>query len=224
MVQFIEEGQHAALIPKKVDFVDDDNHGALFLAQGIDDGGKIFFEILRMQDIGMRIEHRHDDIGLTETFPDSLHHGLAEISAPLRKSGSIHKNGLHAGLSQNADDFIARRLRLRGDNRYFLPHEGIEESGFAGVRRPHEGNPAASVIGIAHDKNSFGSGTRRQGRSVQKNCIDCLLSFLLSIISGLCRQQNSGRRNVPIPQQLSPLRPDTMPQLRTGTRHRFLPE
>ena len=119
-----------------------------------------------MQDIGMRIEHRHDDIGLTETFPDSLHHGLAEVSASLRKPGSIHENGLHAGLGQNADDFVARRLRLRGDNRYFLPHEGIEESGFAGVRRPHKGNPAASVISIAHDKNSFGSGTRRHRRSV----------------------------------------------------------
>ena len=62
-----------------------------------------------------------------------IHHPHVQLVQRAMNAGRIEKGDLPARLVEDADDTIARRLRLLGNDRDLLPENAVEERRLAGV-------------------------------------------------------------------------------------------
>ena len=83
--------------------------------------------------VQIAVDDEHDTVRHREALPRRLNHDLAELAPCLAAqgvhAGRIHKNDLGILLGQDADDAVARRLRLGRDDRHLLAHKGVGKGG-----------------------------------------------------------------------------------------------
>ena len=108
-----------------------------------------------MANVQVGVQHGHDDVGLAKALPHGLDHGLAQAAAHLRQAGSVHEDGLGIVVRQDAHDLVAGGLGLGRDDGHLLAHEPVQQRRFAGIGRPHERDPAATVILTVHWFSSY---------------------------------------------------------------------
>ena len=134
---------------EQVDLVHHNDDGAFLFGQGLDKGREIAFHKIGLAQVQIAVDDEHDAVRHREALPRRLNHDLAELAPCLAAqgmhAGRIHKNDLGILLGQDADDAVARRLRLGRDDRHLLAHKGVGKGGFARIGRPHQRYPSTTV-------------------------------------------------------------------------------
>ena len=67
-----------------------------------------------------------------------VHEALVERRIGLVNAGRVDEDDLRSGQRDHALDRRPGGLRLIGHDGHFLPHEGVQQRGFAGVGTPHQ--------------------------------------------------------------------------------------
>ncbi len=86
-------------------------------------------------------------VGVGNCLLGHTHHVLAQLVQRSVDAGGVEKEDLRVGHCDNAQNLVARRLRLGGDNGQFLPQQAVEQRGFAHIGAADYGHIAAAVVG-----------------------------------------------------------------------------
>ena len=115
-------------------------------------------------------------LGFREALPcggdDRLFH---PIVSRFEKARRVDENNLRIVLHDDTQDARARRLHLAGDDRDFFTDDGIDQRGFACIRRADDGAKPAICFRIGHYDFSWASilraasfsAWRREGPSAE---------------------------------------------------------
>src|SRR5690606_11178767 len=99
-----------------------------------------------VRDADDRVEHEQRDVRLGEALPRGLHHALAEQVARLVQPRRVDEQELHARSRLDAEVPVARRVRLRRDDRALGPEDRVEQRRLADVRPADERDEARAVV------------------------------------------------------------------------------
>ena len=111
---------------REVDLVDDHQCGQAAAADALHDLGRAVALLHGVGDV-------EDHVGVDEGARDELHHRLLELVRRLEDARRVGVDDLEIVARDDAHDAVARGLRLGGDDRQPLAHEGVHERRLADV-------------------------------------------------------------------------------------------
>ena len=93
------------------------------------------------------IHQPEHDVGVGKGLLRHVDHVLAQFVQRAVDAGRVEEEDLRVGLGDDAEDLVARGLRLGRDDGEFLPQQPVEQRGFARVGAADHGHVAAAVVG-----------------------------------------------------------------------------
>ncbi len=109
---------------REVDFVDDHDRRDAALVDALDDFGRTVAPF-----DGVR--HIEDHVGVGHGSGHELHHRLLQLVRGLQDARRVGVDDLEILARDDAHDAVARGLRLGGDDRETLAHQGVHKRRFA---------------------------------------------------------------------------------------------
>ena len=111
---------------REVDLVDDHQRGQAAAADALHDLGRAVALLHGVGDV-------EDHVGVAHGARDELHHRLLEFVVGLQNPRRVGVYDLEVVARDDAHDSVARGLRLGGDDRETLAHQGVHERRFADI-------------------------------------------------------------------------------------------
>jgi hypothetical protein len=128
----LDQRQQQRLVFEQVHLVEDQHDGRAGLADQVRGALVLDAEGRR------RIHQEEQQVALLQRIAHGVHEALVELRIGAVNPGSIDEYDLRAIERQHALYGGAGGLGLVGDDGHFLPHQGVQQRGFAGVGTPHQ--------------------------------------------------------------------------------------
>ena len=154
----------------QIDLVQREDRSAAALPQSAEDAAGVLVDAAR------GVDQQQSFVSIRGTRPCRRHHRPVEPAPRRKDAGRIHIDDLRRALDCDAEQPVARRLRLRCDDRQLMADEPVEQGRLAGIRRPDQRDIAATRrrrLGFGHRvrrravwpsrQPRHGSRTRRPG-------------------------------------------------------------
>ena len=100
------------------------------------------------------IDEQRDDVRFREAGAHVIHHPNVHLVQRLMNARRIQEGDLPARLIEDADDSIARSLRLGRDDGNLMPQDAVEKRRLAGVGTADQGNHAEARLFVPHCASS----------------------------------------------------------------------
>ena len=166
--------QHILLLDE-VQLVHDEDDRARRALQALED------VVLARPHLLRRIDDEQDGVHLFQRALRRLHHVLAELVARLVDARRVEEHDLRIRLRENAEDAVARRLRLVAHDGDFLPDERVDERGFPHIRPPDDRHKTRFMFTFCHIHHSLGipnfSITNRCSFSISSRSASSMWSY-----------------------------------------------
>ena len=140
LLPLVQQGLHFGR-PGQIGFVEHQENGHLQFAQLLQDGVVL--------GIGLRyVGHEQHQVGILKSaVHKAVHHLLHLIGRRLDVAGGVRKDDLEFFAAQQADDAVARSLRLGRDDAHPLAHQGVHQGGFAHIGPADDVDESGAVWG-----------------------------------------------------------------------------
>ena len=129
---------HARVCGERVDLIEREQRG------GTRSGGESSGFLEGNRFVVERVDEMNDDVGFVEGMLRRRAHRALQRVRRIQESGGIKHDHLHIVLGPNADDPVARGLRLWADDAQLLTDDAVEQGRLSGVRLAGDGEDSGT--------------------------------------------------------------------------------
>ena len=130
-----------ALAADQVDLVQRQDRMAAALCEAVENAPRVVVDAARS------VDQQHGFVGILGARPGRRHHRPVEPPSRRENPGRVDKDDLRRAFDRDAEQPVARRLRLGRDDRQLVADEPVEQRRLAGIRRADQRDIAAAGRG-----------------------------------------------------------------------------